>query len=260
MTFSSTVEDHGASLVLKSKPPLAHGQQMTVSSTLFWCSLILSLLFGHTFHFTALHPFDTIVSSTSHPADLSSDPSLLRAWTLVTDLSSYPTWNTFTTSVTSTTTPPVVGQPVQLSVSLGPPFPLSLVSNTTSSLVLDFTWKEYNSQQHKMCWGIQNTAYPVLDLILSSHRCCELRFQPRIGVQVQHSDKNIGYLAPLVSLLYKNTIEQGFQQMTIDMRNRLALGDTSNWEEEQGEGKLRIYPHIRGRNKDYVYTRWLFIE
>ena len=228
MTFSSTVEDHGASLVLKSKPPLAHGQQMTVSSTLFWCSLILSLLFGHTFHFTALHPFDTIVSSTSHPADLSSDPSLLRAWTLVTDLSSYPTWNTFTTSVTSTTTPPVVGQPVQLSVSLGPPFPLSLVSNTTSSLVLDFTWKEYNPQQHKMCWGIQNTAYPVLDLILSSHRCCELRWLDKIGVQVQHSDKNIGYLAPLVSLLYKNTIEQGFQQMTIDMRNRLALGDTSN--------------------------------
>ena len=200
---------------------------MTFASILFWCSLILSLLFGHTFHFTALHPFDTIVSSTSHRADVSSD-SLSRAWTLVSDLSSYPTWNTFTTSVTSTSTPPVVGRPVQLSVTLGPPFPLSLVSNTTSNLVLDFTWKEYNPEKHKMCWGIQNTAYPFLDLILSSHRCCELRFQPGIGVQVQHSDKNIGYLAPLVSLLYKNTIEQGFQQMTSDMRNRLALGGTNN--------------------------------
>ena len=73
-----------------------------------------------------------------------------------------------------------------------------------------------------MCWGIQNPTFPLLDIFLTSHRCCELRYQPNVGVQVRHTDLNQGLVAPLVQLSYQTTIEKGFAVMTRDMKRELV--------------------------------------
>ena len=188
------------------------------SGILFWVVLAVAVYLGQDFSFTAVHDWDTVSSSTSEMQHLT------RAWTLISTFDAYPTWNTFTTSVT-TSQPPVPGQPVQLAVTLGQPFPLSyFYPNETSfsKMTLDFFWKEYSPSKHKMCWGIQNPTFPLLDIFLTSHRCCELRYQPNVGVQVRHTDLNQGLVAPLVQLSYQTTIEKGFAVMTRDMKRELA--------------------------------------
>jgi hypothetical protein len=41
-------------------------------------------------------------------------------------------------------------------------------------------------------------------------------------VQIHHFDQNVGPLAPLIKVLFKTAIEDGFRQMTEDLRNYLA--------------------------------------
>ena len=196
----------------------ASTSRWTTSSLLFCSALLLALCVGDKCQFTAVHDWDVIIATDSDP----NGKHLTRAWSLIASFPDYPNWNSFTTSVSSASTPPTLGHPVQLTVNLGPPWPVSLFSTAQSNLTLDFYWKEYLPEQHTLCWGIDNPSYPILNKILSSHRCCALRFTPALGVEVRHSDLNVGYLAPLVQLMYKRTIEQGFSQMTVDMRKELA--------------------------------------
>ena len=108
------------------------------SGILFWVVLAVAVYLGQDFSFMALHDWDTVSSSTSEMQHLT------RAWTLISTFDAYPTWNTFPPSVT-TSQPPVPGQPVQLAVTLGQPFPLSyFYPNETSfsKMTLDFFWKQ----------------------------------------------------------------------------------------------------------------------
>ena len=69
----------------------------------------------------------------------------------------------------------------------------------------------------------------VVNSLIISNRCAELRFasgedeEGGGGVQIQHTDVNVGFLAPLVGLMYTDAIEAGFGLMTRDLRKRLAV-------------------------------------
>jgi len=183
------------------------------------CALCIALYVGssHKFEFTALHDWDTIIP-TDTPAELE------RAWELLTAFPEYGSWNSFTTHVFTGNNKqiPVINEPVQLHVTLGPPYPFSIINPTaTSNLTLNFFWTDFDRENHVLCWGIQNPGREYLDMFLTSHRCCELRFDVKMGVQVRHTDLNAGIVAPLVEYMFRDAIEHGFEQMTIDMRERL---------------------------------------
>lgn len=219
---------------------------------LFWVALSTSVYFGRESSFTASYGWYTILPASTNAEETQQ---LTHAWTLVSTFDAYPAWNTFTTSVT-TSQPPVPGQPVQLTVELGQPFPLSHFSNSTSKMTLDFYWIEYLPSEHKLCWGIRNnptSTFPILDIFLTSHRCCELRYQPGVGVQVRHTDLNQGLVAPLVQFSFQTTIEKGFAAMTQDMIRALA-----KWESAPSKVyayyRMRMRMH-RSRSRNYCTVR-----
>ena len=167
-------------------------------------------------------------------------------WDLVTDFEGYSGWNTFTTSVTSGGSSggdgsngggraaPTVGDPVELGVTIGMPWPVSLVyPERKTNLTLDFTWLDWappalradtGQWEARFCWGIRNRIFLLDFLTLRSFRCCSLRQleAQQGGVQVKHSDLNEGLLAPLVAVMFREPIEAGFWQMNRDLTARLA--------------------------------------
>ena len=43
-----------------------------------------------------------------------------------------------------------------------------------------------------------------------------------VVVELRHTDHNVGPLAPLVRALFESAIEEGFEQMTADLKRHLA--------------------------------------
>jgi len=156
----------------------------------------------------------------------SESTSLDEAWRVLTAFDEYGEWNSFTFSVTSSSSPPQPGSPVVLQVSLGFPWPISRFITGRTIMTLDFYWLVYDENAKTMCWGIRNDKFPFFDRMLHSNRCAFLRFvdggDSEGHVQIRHKDENLGFLAPLVGYIYKDAIENGFRDMTHDFSNRLA--------------------------------------
>jgi len=183
-------------------------------------SLLCAVYFNASFQFTALHDWETIIASTAKTStEIERKQKMERAWNMVSTFENYPQWNTFTTFV-GTKKPVKINDPVTLHVTLDPPFPVNMLYLGTSNLTLDFVWLEYEPKEYKMCWGIRGNV--ISNMFLTSYRCCELKWVEK-GVQVRHSDLNVGLMAPIVRVMYMDVIEQGFKKMTKDMK--LFLGE-----------------------------------
>ena len=94
--------------------------------------------------------------------------ALGRAWDVLRDFDQYGTWNTFTFAVSIGSTgntgaahgggvalagAPVPGDPIELKVDLGWPWPFSVYDQAArSKLTLDFTLLEL-TPPHRLCWG-----------------------------------------------------------------------------------------------------------
>jgi hypothetical protein len=90
----------------------------------------------------------------------------------------------------------------------------------------------------------------LLDALLISHRCAELQVQMVetinstcstssasssnsdsqvvVQVRIRHSDENIGAVAPLVGVLYKQAIEAGFARMTRDLAAYMVAASSTS--------------------------------
>ena len=171
---------------------------------------------GPAWHFTAETAWARVGDETT---------TVQAAWDIASDFGNYPRWNTFTTAVVSKSkataaplTPPQVGTPVELHVSLGQPFPLNRFVETKSNMTLDFTWLEFEPPR-RFCWGIRNKV-AMLDNVLHSHRCMEFReFREEdiVLVRVRNRDLNVGILAPLIEFMFREQIEAGFHVMNEDL-------------------------------------------
>ena len=163
------------------------------------------------------------------PTYRDEDTAVESTWTILTDFKAYGEWNTFTRAVWLSTDGPAPGSPVTLQVALQMPWPLQIVSqpNATTLLTLNFKWISYNQRKHEMCWGISNAmeAYLwwleyVLDALLISKRCVRV-VSVDSNIVVRNSDENIGFLAPIVQVMYQSAIEEGFRKMNADLKGEL---------------------------------------
>ena len=91
----------------------------------------------------------------------------------------------------------------------------------------------------RICWSYQMVPELLQPLVLRTRRCMHVREGSGAGgsegseghgggggggvvVELRHTDHNVGPLAPLVRALFESAIEEGFEQMTADLKRHLA--------------------------------------
>eukprot|EP00936_MAST-01D_sp_MAST-1D-sp1_P001788 g1788.t1 len=86
----------------------------------------------------------------------------------------------------------------------------------------------------RICWAYQTLPAPLRvlqPLLLSTRRCMYVRSRVAgeaggahdFGVDVRHDDRNSGFLAPLVRVLFKSAIEEGFMLPHIEIFKRFKM-------------------------------------
>ena len=112
----------------------------------------------------------------------------------------------------------------------------------------DLPFEVLEVNEDRICWAYQMVPKVLQPYMLTTRRCMEIRTvhlpplnQPnnqgeppkavdtdpptlpeRRAVQVRHFDRNTGPLAPLIEVLFKSAIENGFLQMTDDLQIYVA--------------------------------------
>ena len=185
---------------------------------------------------------------------------MAKAWETLVNAAEYGEWNTFTWRVDTAGGKLREGKPAELSVLLRFPvvgmanatlgFEVLEVLRPTELGAKDLAQHAQDpsspyagaSRVARICWGYQMVPAPLQPLILATRRCMELAEKKNNNkkkknknkstagalppsaedvVTLRHWDTNSGPLAPLVGLLFKDAIEDGFRRMTDDMRRHL---------------------------------------
>jgi hypothetical protein len=141
-----------------------------------------------------LHVLHRSVSDIAAPAAL--------VWDILMDLDSYPRWNPYTIAMRSTLE---VGDPMVMTVKMNA---LLTLEQTEHIRVLE--------PGHKVCWGIDTTTPEVN----SGERCQWLEALPDGGTRYISEDLIEGTLNPLVSALFGNDVQVGFDGVARALKAR----------------------------------------
>ena len=142
-----------------------------------------------------------------------SSATVTDVYRTLVDFESYPDWNTFTTNV-KTPSPLTVGNAALLGVNLRQPG-----TSQYSTMNLNFEILEV-VENERVCWAYQMVPKPFQKYILGTRRCFELQEKDN-SVYLRHFDINYGPISPLIKVFFNDPIQEGFQQMTNDLRTRL---------------------------------------
>ena len=174
------------------------------------CKLVENPLPGHS------HICNPTCVSSSHWEEVvgpESSATVTDVYRTLVDFESYPEWNTFTTNV-KTPSPLTVGNAALLGVNLRQPG-----TSQYSTMKLNFEILEV-VENERVCWAYQMVPKPFQKYILGTRRCFELQEKDN-SVYLRHFDINYGPISPLIKVFFNDPIQEGFQQMTNDLRTRL---------------------------------------
>jgi Regulator of chromosome condensation (RCC1) repeat len=149
-----------------------------------------------------LHVLHHSESEIAAPADV--------VWGVIVDLDSYPDWNPYTIAMESTLR---IGDPMVMTVKMNE---LTTLSQTEYIRVLE--------EGHKVCWGI-DTDTPSAN---SGERCQWLEPQENGNIRYVTEDLIEGTLNPLVTALFGNDVQVGFDRVASALKVRAeALAGTT---------------------------------
>ena len=131
---------------------------------------------------------------------IDAPPELI--WDVIMDLDSYPEWNPYTIAMQSTLK---IGDPMVMTVKMDD---LITLTQTENIRVLE--------EGHKVCWGIDSDT-PTLN---AGERCQWL--EPTEGGQIRYVTEDLieGTLNPLVTLLFGNDVQVGFDAVAVALKAR----------------------------------------
>ena len=222
------------------------GNWRTAAAAVAVLLLSLVLSWSGVFVFSAEVPWRSVWNAESGSALVGSDgdsgggSASLRVFDALREASSWHEWNTFTSNID-------LGRAAQKAEGLAADGRLHegatahLDVNLRLPLVgmrqlrrLEFRVIEVVPPSRspasvgRICWAYQTLPGPLRvlqPLLLSTRRCMYVR-DPVAGeadsaVFVRHDDRNSGLLAPLVRVLFKSAIEEGFVRMSADLARHL---------------------------------------
>jgi hypothetical protein len=125
-----------------------------------------------------------------------------KVWAILMDLARYPEWNPYTIAMKSTLK---IGDPMIMTVKMNA---LLTIEQTENIRVLE--------QGHKVCWGI-DTDTPEFN---SGERCQWLEPLSGGGTRYVTEDLIEGTANPLVSALFGNDVQVGFDAVALALKHR----------------------------------------
>lgn len=142
-----------------------------------------------------------------HRAESEIDADAEKIWNVLMDLDSYPLWNPYTIAMESTLQ---IGDPMNMTVKMSE---LVTLDQTEYIRVLE--------DGHKVCWGI-DTSTPEFN---SGERCQWL--EPLADGRTRYVTEDLieGTANPLVSALFGDDVEQGFEKLAVALKEHVeSLG------------------------------------
>jgi hypothetical protein len=138
-----------------------------------------------------------------HSSEARINASSEAVWAVIMDLDRYPEWNPYTIKMQSTLQ---IGDPMVMTVKMNA---LTTLEQTEYIRVLE--------QGHKVCWGI-NTDTPEFN---SGERCQWLEPLPGGGTLWRNEDLIEGSANELVTLLFGNDVQVGFDAVGVALKKRV---------------------------------------
>lgn len=182
----------------------------------FFCVVLLVLFYAR-----ILMPYEINIHtewSVVGPVD-NDTVTLENVYNTLHDFERYKNWNTFTydVQVNKKNDGLKKGDSATLKVNLRIPF-----TKMKNSMVLDFVFLEI-SKNTRICWAYQMVPPFLQPYILKTRRCMEVKKDGLKGggnaqILIRHYDINSGPLAPIIGLLFRQPIVEGFQEMTRDLK------------------------------------------
>jgi len=137
-----------------------------------------------------------------HRSESRINASSEKVWAIIMDLDRYPEWNPYTIAMKSTLK---IGDPMVMSVKMSE---LLTIEQTEHIRVLE--------EGHKVCWGIDTTT-PEFN---SGERCQWLEPLPEGGTRYITEDLIEGTANPLVTLLFGEAVQNGFDAVALALKQR----------------------------------------
>lgn len=129
-----------------------------------------------------------------------------KVWSTLLDTDSYHEWNLFTPEVETTFE---VGTPIVFKVRLSRAFPTSTI--TQKETVIDY------QENEQMCWS----ANIISDFWFKSSRCIVIEDAGETSV-IRNEMNYKGVLAPVFYLLTKDSVNNGFEDLSIGLKARVV--------------------------------------
>ena len=171
--------------------------------------------------------------------------TLEKVYDVMYDFPNYKNWNTFTydvhvikdgnndddgstissssSSAENTASAVVAGDSAILKVNLRVPF-----TNIKNNMILNFEFLEI-TQNSRICWAYQMVPMQLQPYILKTRRCMEVKRRKKNNdILIRHYDINSGPLAPIIGFLFHDPIVEGFDIMTMDLKQFLLSSVVSN--------------------------------
>ena len=168
--------------------------------------------------------------------------TLEKVYDVMYDFPNYKNWNTFTydvhvikdgnndddgssissSSAENTASAVVAGDSAILKVNLRVPF-----TNIKNNMILNFEFLEIK-QNSRICWAYQMVPMQLQPYILKTRRCMEVKRRKNNDILIRHYDINSGPLAPIIGFLFHDPIVEGFDIMTMDLKQFLLSSVVSN--------------------------------